>query len=111
MSSFSVGRQAEQVAAEYLQAKGYIVIDRNWRTRYCEIDIVATKDALVYFVEVKYRRSAKQGSGLDYITAKKLRQMELAARFWLVNHEWAGDYRLAALEVSGSGFMVTSFVA
>lgn len=110
MSSVSTGRQAEQVAADYLQNNGFSVIDRNWRTRYCEIDLVAVKDHIVYFVEVKYRRTTYQGAGMDYITPKKLQQMQFAANMWVNNKHWLGDYRLAAVEVSGPDFTVTSII-
>lgn len=107
MTSVATGRQAEGVAAAFLEYKGCQVVARNWRTRQCEIDIVAVRDDIVYFCEVKYRRTANQGHGLDYITNQKLRQMQFAARSWVHAHGWAGQYRLAAIEVSGPDFQVT----
>ena len=76
----------------------------------CEIDIVARKGNTVYMCEVKYRRTANQGTGLDYITPAKLRQMEFAARAWAHHHGWLGDYVLAAVEVSGLRYDVTAFI-
>lgn len=110
MSSTSTGRQAEDAAADYLRSKGYEIIDQNWRTRWCEIDIVARKDERVSFVEVKYRKSEAWGSGLDYITPKKLKQMQFGAEFWVSNNNWSGEYILAAIEVLGSDFAVTNFL-
>lgn len=75
MTNLAHGQRAEEVAADYLAAQGYEIIERNWRTRVCEIDIIASKDRVMYFIEVKYRKSNSQGSGLDYITPKKLKQM------------------------------------
>lgn len=97
MSNYLVGHGAEKRAAEYLKSQGFSIIELNWKTRYCEIDIVAKKDNAMYFVEVKYRRNAKQGSGLDYILPKKLRQMQFAAEIWVSNHNWPGDYQLAVI--------------
>jgi uncharacterized protein (TIGR00252 family) len=108
--STATGQQAEQAALEYLDQQGYKIIGQNWRTRWCEIDIVAEKDKRVHFVEVKYRASSSQGSGLDYITPRKLRQMRFAAEMWVQNHNWRGDYGLSALEVSGPTFQVTDFL-
>ncbi len=109
--STEVGKRAERVAAQYLQTKGYSVLARNWRTRWCEIDLIVTKGSVVYFVEVKYRGSGAQGSGLDYITGKKLQQMHFAAELWLAhNQKAAADYRLAALEVTGADYSVTAWL-
>lgn len=64
----------------------------------------------MYLVEVKYRASDSWGGGLEYITPKKLDQMRFAAEMWAQANNWTGDYRLAALEVSGSEFEVTTFI-
>jgi len=95
------GLRAEAAVAELLGQHGYEVIDRNWKTRVCEIDLVAQKDEVVYFIEVKYRRQAAQGDGFDYIGPQKLHRMDFAAGVWCQNLNWAGDYRLMAAAVSG----------
>lgn len=110
MTNFAHGREAEAAAASYLEMQGYKVLEQNWRTRWCEIDIVAKKDNTVYLVEVKYRQKAFHGSGLDYITPKKFQQMSFAAEFWVQAHHWPGDYGLAAVEVSGPNYEVTNFL-
>ncbi len=106
--STEIGRRAEAAAAQYLKKRGYAVLAQNWRTRWCEIDLIVSKGRVVYFVEVKYRGGANQGSGLDYITPRKLQQMHFAAEFWLARNQKATDeYRLAAVEVSGPDYTVT----
>lgn len=105
-----IGRQAEQAAAEYLARQGFTVLHRNWRRRDCEIDIVARRHAAVYFVEVKYRATDGSGSGLEYVTAKKLQRMAYAASRWVQEHGWAGEQQLAAIEVSGEAFAITAFI-
>lgn len=108
--STAAGRAAEDVAAQFLAAKGCTVREQNWRTRWCEIDIIATRGNVVYMVEVKYRAKSIWGGGLDYITPKKLRQMRFAAEFWCAKHHWQGDYRLAAIEVTGNPPRITRAV-
>lgn len=109
--STEIGRRAEQIAAHYLQQKAFVILAQNWRTRWCEIDLVAKKGAVISFVEVKYRASDRQGLGLDYITPQKLQQMHFAAEFWQSRFgNDSFDYRLAAIEVSGSNFAVTAWV-
>jgi len=100
MTNYSVGHEAEQAAAEYLLEEGYKIIGLNWKTKYCEIDIVAKKGKRIYLVEVKSRKTLFQGSGMDYITRKKLNQMKFAAEMWVSNHKWQGDYQLAAVSIT-----------
>ncbi len=110
MTTTSTGRQAEDAAASYLKRLGYKIITQNWRTRWCEVDIIASKKNVIWFVEVKYRGKESWGSGLDYITPKKLEQMRFAAEFWVSSNDWAGDYSLGAIEVSGPNYQVTNFL-
>ncbi len=109
--STDVGRQAEEKAAQYLQQNCFKIIQQNWRTRWCEIDIIAQKDTAVYFIEVKYRSTTLQGTGFDYITTKKLQQMQFAASFWLSQYGRDDyDYRLGAIEVKGSDFTISEWL-
>lgn len=96
------GQKAEAAVADLLAESGFEIIDRNWKTRVCEIDIIAEKDKIVYFVEVKYRSSQAQGGGFDYVASRKLRKMSFAADVWKQVYNWSGDYRLMAAAVSGS---------
>jgi uncharacterized protein (TIGR00252 family) len=108
--STHVGRQAEVVAADYLRRHGFTVLEQNWRTRWCEIDIVAQKASVLYFVEVKYRGRTDWGGGLEYVTRRKVRQMYFAAQFWMAQQSSSADYRLAAVELTGSPPYVTQCV-
>lgn len=101
MTNHQSGHDAEKTAAEYLKQQGYKIRDLNWKTRYCEIDIVAEKDKTIWFVEVKSRRSSQQGFGYEYVTSKKLQQMHFAAEMWVQSNKWAGDYQLAVVSIDG----------
>lgn len=101
MNTTRVGQLAEVFARQYLKTQGYQVVDTNWRTRWCEIDIVAEKRGVIYFVEVKYRRQLEQSSGLDHITPTKLKQMVFAAQLWLDRHAQNKAWELSAVEVTG----------
>jgi len=102
VSNKSLGYEAEDKAARYLESRGFQILEQNWHTRWCEVDIIAKKDSRIYFVEVKSRSSQSQGSGLDYITPKKLRQMSFAADMWVHSTKWIGEYQLAALAVDAN---------
>lgn len=104
MTTATAGRQAESAVAQLLSERGYKIMDRNWSTPACEIDIVAQRDETAYLVEVKYRSSEAQGSGFEYIGPKKLKQMFFAAEVWTKDTGWSGDIRLLAAEVSGANF-------
>ena len=95
------GQKAELAVADLLEQHGFEIIDRNWKTRVCEIDIVAQKNESIYFVEVKYRSGQAQGDGFDYIAHQKLKRMNFAADVWCQNYSWTGDIRLMAAAVSG----------
>lgn len=104
MKTVSLGQSAEAAVAQRLTNAGFKILDTNWRTRYCEIDIIAAKEAIIYFVEVKYRRSGTQGEGLDYITSGKLRQVRFAAKLWTTQNKYEGDWRILAAAVTGRDF-------
>jgi uncharacterized protein (TIGR00252 family) len=102
MKTTQQGQAAEQTVADLLSQNGFEIVDRNWKTKVCEIDIVAEKGKVVYSVEVKYRSNEAQGGGFDYIADKKLKRMNFAAQVWAQNYNWDNDYRLMAASVSGA---------
>jgi putative endonuclease len=111
MTNYAHGHHAEKVAARWLQSRGYKIYALNWRTPRAEIDIIAqAPDGPLQFIEVKYRQSATQGNGLEYVTAAKQRQMQFAASLWVAQHNYQGEYVLAAVEVSGPAYRITGFV-
>ena len=103
-----IGDRGEQAAADWLTADGHEIIARNWRTRYCEIDIVSMKDDVLWFTEVKYRKNDDFGGGLGAITPKKQQQMRFAAELFMAKHpQYEGcDMRLLAVAVEGDPLTV-----
>lgn len=99
----AIGSTAEDMAAEYLQGKGYRVIARNHRTRFAELDIIAASNDVIVFVEVKYRKYAQFGGGAGAITQDKLRRLHNAAEVWLSEHEEFADHqpRIDVVTVEG----------
>ncbi len=100
----TTGQQAEQAVASYLSQHGYKIIDRNWRNKLAEIDIIARQQDVIFFIEVKYRSNPNFGAGLEYITPKKIARMRFASEMWVLNHKWLGDYQLMAASVAGANF-------
>ena len=98
----AIGNGSEDVAAQELTRQGHAILERNWKTKYCEIDIVSQNDGTVYFTEVKHRKNDKGGDGLAAITPKKLTQMKFAARLYVHNNNLADvDLRLVAISTTG----------
>lgn len=110
MSTTQAGQWAEGVASAYLVNHGFKVLKQNWKNRWCEIDIVAQKGSRIHFVEVKFRQTAKFGSGLEYITRRKAKQMEFAALQWVGEQSWDGDYQLDVVAVDGQDVPKVTYV-
>jgi len=111
LTTKQVGDTAENLAANYLTQKGFIIIDRNWKTKFCEIDIVARKDDITYYVEVKFRKLSKWGDGLDAVGKAKLRQMKFAAEYYALKNKLNNkDMRLAVIATSGSPIVVDRYL-
>lgn len=81
--SARIGQENEELAAAYLTNCGYTVLGRNFRGGGGELDIIAEKDGVVYFVEVKARRSGSQVTAIEAVTPNKKRRLAAAARAWL----------------------------
>ena len=108
----SLGDAAESKVAAQLESDGHVVFARNWRTKFCEIDIVSVNDNTIYFTEVKYRKKANWGDGLAAITNKKQQQMRFAAELFAVKHPHFARYdqRLLAASVSGEDFTIDELI-
>lgn len=78
-----IGNNAEDTATQYLEKQGYEIIARNWKNKFCEIDIIARNKDTLFFVEVKYRKDDRYGDGLAAINEKKIRQMRFAAKYYI----------------------------
>jgi Holliday junction resolvase-like predicted endonuclease len=100
VSTTDIGNAAETAVAEQLARDGFSILDRNWKTKWCEVDIIASKDSTVWFVEVKYRSSNHFGDGLEYIGPQKLRHMQIAVDTWAGQHGYTGDVTLGAVAVT-----------
>ena len=79
----AVGRYGEQVAAAHLQQAGLVVLDRNWRCRWGELDLVVRDGTALVGVEVKTRRSVVCGSPLEAITPAKVARLRRLLGLWV----------------------------
>ncbi len=83
ITSSQMGEYSEDVAVEFLRKEGYEILERNWRCRQGEIDIIARKGSLLVFVEVRSKRSTILGHPLWSVDNKKRARLLMAARLYL----------------------------
>ncbi len=79
----ALGARGEQLAARWYESNGYAVLDRNWRCRTGELDIVARSGSTIVFIEVKTRYSDAYGSPAAAVTVAKQRRIRALAIEWL----------------------------
>lgn len=97
MNKRSVGKQGEALAKQYLIEKGFKCIAQNYYTRNGEIDLVMSKDDVLYMVEVKYRTSRVYGGPRSAMTPQKIHHLTQACQYYLLKNPWQGQYKIAFL--------------
>lgn len=104
MNTTAIGTSYERAAADYLEDQGLYIVEQNWRTRWCEVDIVARDDeGIIHIVEVRYRKTDGSGNGIDSITAPKQRQLIHASKRWLMLRGAPYGIQIDVIGVSGVG--------
>jgi putative endonuclease len=96
----SIGKTGEEKATKFLRKKGYIILEKNYRTKFGEMDIIAKdkkKDTLC-FIEVKTRKDPKM-NGIFAVNQKKLKKLRLLAQAWLKKHGISEDEKNIRFDV------------
>ncbi len=91
-ASLETGREAEALAANWLQARGMIVVERNWRRPQAEIDLVMRDGSTCVFVEVRSRTGNEYGDPLESVDAKKRAHLVRGARLYIHEAQPADPY-------------------
>jgi len=91
------GQHAEEEACRYLIDSGYLIVKRNYRTRWAEIDIVVSKKDLFVFVEVRSRTGDTYGLPEESLSHQKLHRMARAALAYLAYNKKVLNYRIDAI--------------
>lgn len=85
----NTGSKGEQMAAVYLEQNGFSIIERNWRFRHWEVDIIASKNDRLHFFEVKTRTSGKYGKPEESMSYNKMKALKNAAEeYQYQNPQW-----------------------
>lgn len=85
-----IGDAGEELAAAYLESKGYTIVERNYFFQRAEVDIVAYDESCIVFVEVKIRSSNKYGEPEEYVDKEKVKNIYKAAEAWLYERKMDG---------------------
>ncbi|MDF2511524.1 MAG: hypothetical protein K0S04_1390 [Herbinix sp.] len=91
MNTRKVGTNFEQKAADFLTEHGYRLLERNFRCKLGEIDLIAKDGAYLCFIEVKYRSSATKGFPAEAINYHKIRRITRTAQFYMLSHKISSD--------------------
>ena len=99
-----LGALGEDFAAQWYVARGFEIVDRNWRVREGEIDLVAQRERTIVFCEVKTRSSDRFGVPAESVTLTKQRRLRVLAARWLSEHpDRRGQVRFDVASVVPAG--------
>ena len=99
MSTKQDGDWGEALVAEYPEARGCRIVEREWRCRFGEIDLIAEQEGTLLFVEVKLRTNLRYGMPRESVTAKKQEKLRSAALLYLSMHGLDAPARFDVAEV------------
>lgn len=97
--SRALGQWGEERVAEWLCRQGWRVLERNFRCRMGEIDIIAENGRYLAFVEVKLRKDGQYGAACEAVTPSKQRRLRTTAQFYLAGHPTGRQPRFDVAEV------------
>ena len=101
------GAAGEQAAVDWLRANGFMIMERNWRSRRYEIDIIASRWGVVHIIEVKTRHAGSLTAPEDAITEHKFQSLRRAATAYIAQHRLQAElqFDLIAVESHADGTM------
>lgn len=94
------GNAGEDQAARFLTENGYEILARNYRHQHAEIDLIAQKDKLLIFVEVKTRTNLSFGNPEEFVSRDKIKLVMKAAEHYIFATDWQYDIRFDVLSVA-----------
>ena len=109
-NNIKIGALGENIASKYLEKRGFLILDRNYWKKWGELDIVAQKNSVVHFVEVKtvsyetrqqleYAVTHETWRPEEQVHAFKLKQIHKALETWLSEHNYEGDWVIDVIAV------------
>ncbi|NLK65930.1 MAG: YraN family protein [Campylobacteraceae bacterium] len=102
LKEYLFGFKSEDRAVKYLKNLGFEIEKRNFRSKFGEIDIVAKKDGVLHFIEVK--ATSGEYESIYRITPKKMEKILKAVDFYILKHKFDGFYQVDALTINKKEF-------
>ncbi len=100
INKVAIGNYGEQIAAKFLEEKGYVILNTKYRCRYGEVDIVAKLGNVMAFVEVKYRSNLKFGYPCEAVNLKKQKKIITTTEYYIMeNSIFDFDIRFDVIEI------------
>lgn len=99
MKHLKTGNFGEQHAADYLKQKGYTILESNWRFEKTEVDIIASINDLLVFVEVKTRNGKQFGLPEQSVSKAKEKQLSIAASEYIYQRNFTGEIRFDIISI------------
>lgn len=93
------GAWGEELAAKFLRRKGYKILEKNYRCRFGEIDVIAENREYLVFVEVKLRKNDSYGAGREFVTAQKQQRIKTTAMLYLSQNSCEKQPRFDVVEI------------
>jgi putative endonuclease len=94
-----IGKKGEELAQAYLQSQGYKIKETNWKFSHAEIDIIAEKEGVLIFVEVKTKTYTYYGEPEESVDAKKERLICDAAASYMVKNDYEWEFRFDIISI------------
>ena len=98
-TKLQTGNHGENLATEYLQGKGYVILERNWRHQKAELDIIAQHGNTTVFVEVKTRRGLNYGYPEEGVTPAKQKHLSRGANAYVIEKDINNDLRFDIISI------------
>lgn len=101
MDTRSIGRIGEKLARDYLDKKGYQILEENFWCRYGEIDLIAKEEEYLVFVEVKLNTNNSYLAPQEKVDYRKQKKLKKVARYYLSQYQVDSDFRFDVVAISG----------
>lgn len=104
MNNRCFGKQGEEIAADYIEKNGFTILERNFRSgRFGEIDIIASENDYICFIEVKTRTSSRFGAPIEAVNYEKRKKIEALAWIYIKSRNLSDvNMRFDIVEIMGS---------
>lgn len=99
-SKAEIGAKGEQMAERYLESKGYDIVERNYRYKLAEIDLIVRDNNFLVFVEVKTRSNSSFGYPEEAVNDKKAQKVVEGAEYYIEKNSWDGNIRFDIVAIN-----------